>query len=74
MYYQKYGEICLYISKGFQSKLLGTNIALICHIVHNIAHKSSKAHTNSNHVNHEAAHIAKSKKEGPFSVVISTIQ
>lgn len=60
MYIQKYGEnMFLYISKGFQSKLLGTNIAHL--------HKSSKAHTNSNHVN-------QSKKEGPFSVLLSTIQ
>lgn len=56
----------LYISKRFQSKILGTNIAHL--------HKSSKAHTNSNHVNQKATHIAKSEKEGPFSVLISTIQ
>lgn len=67
MYIQKYGEnMFLYISKRFQSKILGTNIAHL--------HKSSKAHTNSNHVNQKATHIAKSEKEGPFSVLISTIQ
>lgn len=61
LYIQKYGEnIFVYIFIGFQSKLLGTSITHL--------HKSSKAHCNSKPVNHRAAHIAKSKKEGPFSV------
>lgn len=64
LYIQKYGEnIFVYIFIGFQSKLLGTSITHL--------HKSSKAHCNSKHVNHRAAHIV--KKKGPFLFHINNI-